>query len=151
MDAGVFLRRFVIGFSIAALVGPIGVLCIRRTSTDGRAAGCVSGLGTASADAVYGSIAACGLTVVSGFLIGQQVWLRLIGACASTFLLTLTNPMTILSSAAIFAGLGLAGMSSGFAAAGFMVAGGLLGSAAWRRSRTGWWSCLWLAPAELGR
>lgn len=162
-----FLKGLVIGFSIAAPVGPIGVLCIRRTLADGRAAGLVSGLGAATADAVYGAIAGFGLTFISGLLIGHQAWLRLAGgvflvylgvrtfsatpasegpsrtgagllrAYASTFLLTLTNPMTILSFAAIFAGLGLANaaggyaVAGGYAPAGALVAGVFLGSAAW--------------------
>ena len=74
-----FLRGLVIGFSIAAPVGPIGVLCIRRTLAEGRMSGLVSGLGAATADAIYGGIAGFGLTVVSNILISQQVWLRIIG------------------------------------------------------------------------
>ena len=73
------LRGLLIGFSIAAPVGPIGVLCIRRTLARGRASGLVSGLGAASADAVYGSVAALGLTAISTFLVDQQTWLRLVG------------------------------------------------------------------------
>src|SRR5512133_694932 len=79
MDLQLLLKGLIIGFSIAAPVGQIGVLCIRRTLIDGRAAGFVSGLGAASADAVYGSIAAFGLTVVSSFLVSQQSWFRLAG------------------------------------------------------------------------
>lgn len=161
MDAGVLLRGLVIGFSIAAPVGPIGVLCIRRTLAEGRAHGFVSGLGAATADAIYGSVAAFGLTFVSSLLVSQQTWLRLVGgaflcylgvktflarppgggaaagrgglagAYASTFFLTLTNPMTILSFAAIFAGLGLGGAAGTYAAAGVMVLGVFLGSALW--------------------
>ena len=144
MDVTFLLRGLVIGFSIAAPVGPIGALCMRRTLTEGRAFGLVSGLGAASADAIYGCIAGFGLTFVSAFLVGHQLWLRLlggaflcylgvktlltkpteegatakgktlIGAYGSTFLLTLTNPMTILSFAAVFAGLGLAGSSQDY-------------------------------------
>ncbi len=157
------LKGFIMGFSIAAPVGPIGVLCIRRTLADGRAAGFVSGLGAATADAVYGAVAGFGLTLVSSLLIGHQAWLRAAGgvflvylgvrtfsalpaaegpsrgpvgllrAYASTFLLTLTNPMTILSFAAIFAGLGLANAAGGasYYTAGALVAGVFLGSAAW--------------------
>ena len=66
MDVSLFLRGFLIGLAIAAPVGPIGVLCIRRTLADGRPVGFVSGLGAASADAVYGSVAAFGLTAISG-------------------------------------------------------------------------------------
>jgi threonine/homoserine/homoserine lactone efflux protein len=161
----VFLRGLIIGFSIAAPVGPIGLLCIRRSLADGRAAGFVSGLGAATADAAYGFVAAFGLTAISGALVAQQVWLRIIGglflcylgartltappaadaaaagaraarrgllgAYASTLLLTLTNPMTILSFAAIFAGLGLVGSTPDYAPAALMVAGVFLGSAAW--------------------
>jgi len=163
MDPTFFLRGLVIGFSIAAPVGPIGVLCIRRTLADGRASGLVSGLGAASADACYGFVAAFGLTFISSFLIDQQLWLRLIGgaflcylglrtllakpaaqtqatstrsnglaaAYSSTLFLTLTNPMTILSFMAIFAGLGIASASGDYATAATLVVGVFLGSALW--------------------
>lgn len=157
-------RGVLLGFSIAAPVGPIGVLCIRRTLAHGRAYGFVSGLGAATADMCYGAVAAFGLAFVSGFLIGEQVWIRLIGglflgylgmktlraqpssgtadapargfaaAYASTLLLTLTNPATILSFVAIFAGLGVATAASAagaYASAGLLVAGVFLGSALW--------------------
>lgn len=158
-----FLRGLAIGFSIAAPVGPIGVLCIRRTLAEGRAFGFISGLGAATADAVYGAIAGFGLTFLSGFLVREQGWLRLVGglflvylgirtfiarpttsagsgvsptggtalwaAYATTFALTLTNPMTILSFAAIFAGLGVA--TRDYASAGLLVTGVFAGSALW--------------------
>lgn len=155
------LRGLIIGFSIAAPVGPIGVLCIRRTLADGWAHGLVSGLGAASADAIYGSIAGFGLAFISSFLVSQQLWLRLVGgfflcylgvrtllakpaekvsarkegglltAYASTFILTLTNPMTIISFAAIFAGLGLAATRGNYGSAGILVLGVFTGSASW--------------------
>jgi threonine/homoserine/homoserine lactone efflux protein len=155
------LRGLIIGFSIAAPVGPIGVLCIRRTLAGGWAPGLVSGLGAASADAIYGSIAGFGLAFISNFLVSQQLWLRLVGgaflfflgirtllakpaeqassgkeggllaAYASTFFLTLTNPMTIISFAAIFAGLGLASTRANYGSAGFLVLGVFCGSASW--------------------
>jgi hypothetical protein len=78
VEWGFLIRGLIIGFSIAAPVGPIGVLCIRRTLAHGRATGFVSGLGAATADAIYGSIAGFGLTFLSGFLIGQQYGLRLV-------------------------------------------------------------------------
>jgi len=161
VDLGFFLRGLIIGFSIAAPVGPIGVLCIRRTLAEGWALGLVSGLGAATADAIYGCIAGFGLTFVSGLLISQQPWLRLvgggflcylgvktllshpaeraasatgkglIGAYISTFLLTLTNPLTMLSFAAVFAGLGVGNSSGNYATAGALVSGVFIGSAAW--------------------
>lgn len=161
METGLLLRGMILGFSIAAPVGPIGVLCMRRTLAVGRAAGLVSGLGAATADAIYGCVAGFGLTFVSNLLIGQQVWFRLVGglflcclgirtfgarpaeraasaahrgllgAYTSTFFLTLTNPLTILFFAAIFAGMGAAGAGAGYMAAGALVAGVFVGSALW--------------------
>jgi threonine/homoserine/homoserine lactone efflux protein len=155
-----FVEGVVIGFAVAAPVGPIGVLCIRRTLADGRASGFVSGLGAATADAAYGAVAALGLTFVTSLLVGAEAWLRLVGgvflvflgvrtflfrpaerptvagkgdlvgAYASTLVLTLTNPTTILSFAAIFAGLG-AGSAEGSFAALLLVPGVFLGSALW--------------------
>lgn len=157
-----FLKGLIIGFSIAAPVGPIGVLCIRRSLSAGRLTGFVSGLGAATADALYGVVAALGLTAVTNLLLEQQHWLRLGGglfllylgvatlrapppanearargaenrwaAYASTFGLTLTNPMTIISFVGIFAGIGVGGSSNGAGAACLLVAGVFLGSAAW--------------------
>lgn len=73
------LTGLVIGFSIAAPVGPINLLCLRRALTDGRRMGFVSGLGAAAADTTYGAIAAAGLTAVTAFLIGHRPWLQLFG------------------------------------------------------------------------
>ncbi|MCD6286263.1 MAG: LysE family transporter [Anaerolineae bacterium] len=161
------IRGIVIGLSIAAPVGPIGVVCIRHSLADGRAAGLVSGLGAATADTVYGAIAASGLAMISDVLVTQQFWLRLIGdlflcylgvstflaqpeqdagaadggglakAYVSTFGLTLTNPMTILSFAAIYAGLGLGGGERDLADAGTMVLGVFLGSVLWWSALSG--------------
>jgi len=160
-----FLRGLIIGFSIAAPVGPIGLLCIRRTLAYGRAIGFVSGLGAATADAAYGAVAGFGLTALSGFLVRWQTPMRLIGgvflcylgvrtflaqpasrsaeresrglsgAYLSTLGLTLTNPSTILSFVAIFAGLGLgtsgAAGSGDYVSASVLVGGVFIGSAAW--------------------
>jgi threonine/homoserine/homoserine lactone efflux protein len=79
MDDMLFVRGLIIGLSIAAPVGPIGVLCIRRTLADGHTAGLVSGLGAATADAVYGCIAGFGLTLISSLLLQQQLVLSLFG------------------------------------------------------------------------
>lgn len=82
MQAELFLRGLVIGFAIAAPVGPIGLLCIRRSLMGGFALGFATGLGAAAADGVYGAVAAFGLTAVSSFLLAQQSWLRLLGGVA---------------------------------------------------------------------
>ncbi len=161
MEWGLFLKGFAIGFSIAAPVGPIGILCIQRTLTGGNFQGLVTGLGAATADALYGFIAAFGLTFISNFLVDQSNWFRIIGglflcylgiraflrkpqeqtvsvanssnlsAYGTTFFLTLTNPMTILFFAGIFAGLGIVSESSDYASAGLMVIGVFIGSGAW--------------------
>jgi threonine/homoserine/homoserine lactone efflux protein len=76
-----FVKGIVVGIVIAVPVGPVGVMCIRRTVFEGKLAGFVSGLGAATADAVFGIIAGFGLTVVSDWLLGYQHWLRIAGAC----------------------------------------------------------------------
>ena len=161
MDFSLFVKGLIIGFSIAAPVGPIGVLCIRRTLAEGRISGFVSGMGAATADALYGCVAGFGVTYISNFLMGQQFAFRLIGALflgylgariffskpaeapskaegkglagayASTLFLTLTNPVTILAFAAIFAGLGLGNSGGDYTAGMLLVLGVFLGSAAW--------------------
>lgn len=157
------LKGVLVGIVIAVPVGPVGVLCIRRTILDGRLAGFVSGLGAATADAVFGIIAAGGLTFVSSLLFGYQDWLRLGGAgfllivgtralgakpttashgeqrdaetliadFASTFALTITNPITILAFLAIFAGIGFAGDQATLSRAATLVLGVWLGSLLW--------------------
>jgi len=79
MDLPLFGRGFVLGFSIAAVVGPIGLLCIRRTLVTGFAIGFVSGLGAATADATYAAVASFGISALAAVLIDQRLWLRLIG------------------------------------------------------------------------
>jgi threonine/homoserine/homoserine lactone efflux protein len=80
------LRGWLIGIAIAAPVGPIGVLCIRRTLTNGRLIGFLSGLGAATADMLYGAIAAFGITALQNLLLRQQVWLRLLGGAFLIYL-----------------------------------------------------------------
>jgi hypothetical protein len=75
----IFWQGIIIGFSIAAPVGPIGVLCIRHTLAHGRLSGLLSGLGAATADAFYGSVASFGLTFISMFLLRQQMWFQTAG------------------------------------------------------------------------
>jgi threonine/homoserine/homoserine lactone efflux protein len=161
MDASIFLKGLVVGFLIATPVGPIGLLCIQRTLSEGKMHGLVSGLGAATADAIYGLIAALGLTFVSNFLFKEQFWLRLfggiflcylgvrtflskpmgqassddspsyIGNYGSTFLLAFTNPITILVFAALFAGLGVVSSGIHYFSVGLSVGGVFTGSALW--------------------
>ncbi len=139
MDRFLLVKGIILGFSIAAPVGPIAILCTQRTLAQGRTAGFVSGLGAATADAVYGLIAALGVSFLTQALIDQQAWLRLFGGLfltalgtrlffkapasgegtrepaggtgllvmySTTFILTISNPMTIIAFSAVFTGLG---------------------------------------------
>ena len=151
----VLAQSFVLGLGIAMPVGPIGVLVIRRSLSDGRNIGIASGLGAASADGIYGLIATLGLGLVSSLLAGVQFYTRLIGgvfllylamtiyrarpsekaalargsnlwgAYFSTLALTLSNPATILFFFGVVAGLGVRG------SAWAIVPGFFLGSASW--------------------
>jgi threonine/homoserine/homoserine lactone efflux protein len=156
-----FVRGLILGVSIAAPVGPIGLLCIRRTLTHGRWHGLATGLGAASADAIFGLIAALGLTAVSTALADWTVPLQIVGgvlllvigvqtmrarpadkpaqvsdgtglasAYLSALALTLTNPLTIMMFAGLFAGAGLATGPSGLRGIG-LVTGVFFGSGAW--------------------
>lgn len=166
MEMSFLIKGLILGFSIAAPVGPIGVLCIRRTLSNGILSGLLSGLGTATADAVYGCIAAFGVTFISSFLLDNQFYLHLIGglfllylgystfkslpaeadvevkdeslldAYTSAFFLTLTNPMTIMSFSAVFAGLGV-GETGSYFQASLLVLGVFLGSMLWWSALSG--------------
>ena len=164
MEIRYLLKGLIVGFVIAVPIGPIGILCARRTLTQGRMAGFVSGMGAATADVFYGFIAAFGLAFISDILLSYQFWLRLAGGAflcflgirtfiekpeikslfsmlrkkkrhagmyTSTFFLTLMNPMTIFSLAAVFAGLGLAGAKGDILSALILVLGVFLGSVLW--------------------
>ncbi|UJW73911.1 LysE family translocator [Rhizobium sp. SL42] len=160
MDAVVFGKGLVLGVAIAAPLGPIGALCINRTLERGFWAGVAGGLGTALADGAYASLAAAGFTAMGGLLAFIELPLQILGGLfllylgligikprgavvaarvearglltttAATFLLTIANPATILSFAAIFAGLGLAAGEGGLSAA-LLVAGVFIGSLGW--------------------
>ncbi|MEZ4642867.1 MAG: LysE family transporter [Chloroflexota bacterium] len=168
METRMFVQGLLFGLAVAAPVGPIGLLCMQRSLNNGRLAGFLSGLGAATADAIYGSMAAFGLSLVTGFLVAQQGWLRLIGGLfiiylglrtimaqraqqavavpmqadvagtgnlagmyLSTLLLTLSNPMTILSFTAVFAGFGFGSGVNDAGTAVALVSGVFTGSALW--------------------
>ncbi len=161
MLASILLKGVVIGFSLAAPIGPVGMMCIRRTLAHGHLRGFVSGLGAATADAVYALVAAFGITLISNFILQHEYAIRLIGgillillglrtlakhpvekngktglnghasAYVTMFLLTFTNPMTLFAFAVVFAGMGAGSVVGDTLKASFLVAGVFLGSALW--------------------
>ncbi len=166
MLSSYFLKGLIIGFMVAVPVGPINVLCVRRTLVHGRLVGLISGLGAAAADTLFGSIAAFGLIFVAGVMMEERIWLSFVGGgllvviglrtlltasateparapdptslagdFTSTFFLTLTNPITILSFLAIFAAFGIQADEAVDASDWLLLLGVFLGS-------TGWWVLL---------
>lgn len=155
-----FAKGLLFGFLLAATVGPMWVLCFRRTVEHGALAGLATGMGIAVADGLYGAVAAFGLTAISSVLLRYSFWIGLVGGVfllylgvktllsrpelqesnsnsaglaqgfLSTLGLTLANPPTILAFVAIFASLGLAS-NSDYVAASLVVLGVFLGSASW--------------------
>ncbi len=163
IDPFLFAKGFALGVAIAAPVGPIGILCIRRTLVYGRAHGAMTGIGAALGDGVYGIIAAFGMVALGHWLISLKTPLHLIGAVAiaafgvntlltagrareevdngrsiagassaalSSFLLTLTNPMTVVSFITAFTAIGLPDALS-FGNGAVLVGGVIAGSLAW--------------------
>ena len=160
--SSLLIRGFVLGFVVAASPGPIFFLCLRRTLARGWLIGLVSGLGVATADGLYAGLAAFGIGAVTSVLVGERLWLTLIGgialvllgirtvvsrpkndhpaaaldraglalAYASTLGLTITNPATIISFAALVASLGI-GTGDGYLTPALVVIGVFVGSATW--------------------
>ena len=155
----ILLKGIAVGIIIAVPVGPVGVMCVRRTIFASKLAGFVSGLGAATADAIFGCIAAFGLTFISDWLFDYQQELRIAGAAyllwvggsalfappeitprsrrraefrdfLSTFALTLTNPITIVAFLAIFSAILASGKATPDRAA-ILVLGVWLGSLLW--------------------
>lgn len=161
MYPAIIIKGFGIGFGIAAAVGPISLLCIRNTLHHGQMAGLAIGLGAAIADAVYGFIAAFGLTVVSDLLLAHQSLLRFVGGLfliylggkslfaktdikaatlekhgllntvIGTFFLTMANPLTIMMFLAIFTSLGFTDENTNYMAASVLVASIFVGALTW--------------------
>ena len=160
MEFTFFLKGIIIGFAMAVPIGPIGIICIRKTLTEGKLRGLIIGFGAATADLLYGCVAAFGLTVISNTLFNERLWIRLVGGALLFFLgvrtfrahpadpnipvngngilrsylttvfLTLTNPLTIFAFIAVFAALGLGNGLSYFSAS-TLVAGVFTGSCLW--------------------
>jgi threonine/homoserine/homoserine lactone efflux protein len=160
MEPIFFLKGLIIGFAMAVPIGPIGIMCIRKTLAEGHTRGLIIGLGAATADSLYGIIAAFGLTFISDMITGQHFWVSLVGgglllflgirtfrakrkvpaipsdnkgmlgSYISAFLLALTNPMTIFAFVAVFAAFGL-GYRLFFISACILVLGVFTGSCLW--------------------
>lgn len=161
MEIFYIIQGMLIGVVVSVPVGPLGLLCINRSLMLGAVAGLASGMGVATADALAAGIAALGISLVSDFLLAYQFLLRLVGgiflcvlgyrifrteaasnlpalspngllsAYATTFFLTFTNPVTILSFIAIYAGWHVPSLHGHYLAALFLMAGVFLGSALW--------------------
>jgi len=155
------------GLAIAVPVGPVNVLCASRTLRKGRASGLMSGLGAATADTLYGSIAGFSITFLIEFLMREEFWIRVIGGMllmaigvlyfrkpgqaidagdeagashsdfVSTLLLTLTNPTTVLTFLAILAALGMGAQPHWWLT--FLLVGGIFAGSML------WWTVLVLA------
>jgi len=156
-----FLKGIVAGIIIAAPVGPIALICVRRTLHKGERSGFISGLEAATADTIYGLVAAFSLSMASNYITEAKVELRFIGAVImivlgirtffakvpantknvdqstswrdflTTLFLTLTNPITIIAFGLAFAILGLDVQHRNFLASIFITLGVFVGSAIW--------------------
>jgi threonine/homoserine/homoserine lactone efflux protein len=160
MELTIFLKGIFIGFVLAVPIGPIGIMCIRKTLNEGRLRGLIIGLGAATADLLYGCVAAFGFTFISNALVSQRIIIRLIGGTLllylgvktyrkppanpaiplnnssilrsyiTAFMITITNPLSIFVFIAVFAALGL-GSDLGNFSASVLVAGVFIGSCLW--------------------
>ncbi len=164
MSDYLFLRGVAIGFAIAAPIGPVGLLCIRKALADGRLAAFVAGLGAALADTFFGAVVGLGLGAVSHFIADHTTWLKIVGGLfmlglgihtwraaasdmdmesdpdsgpgmakdfLSTFVITITNPGTILGVIGVFAALGASAKPQGVEDQALLVGGIFSGSALW--------------------
>jgi len=160
MEPIFFLKGLIIGFGMAVPIGPLGIMCIRKTLAEGHSRGLMIGIGAATADSLYSSVAAFGLTFISDVIASQYFWLRLVGGAlllylgirtfrakrkdptipvinkrllesyVSAFLLALTNPVTFFAFVAVFAAFGL-GHKLNVISACIIVIGVFTGSCLW--------------------
>ena len=160
MEPIFFIKGLIIGFAMAVPIGPVGILCIRKTLAEGHSRGMIIGLGAATADSFYGSMAAFGLTFISDAIHSQQFWFRLVGGVLlfffgirtfyakrktaivpsdnrgllrsyfSAFFLVLTNPVTVFAFIAVFAAFGI-GDTLTIVSASILVSGVFVGSYLW--------------------
>lgn len=153
MDLSLFFKGFLVGVIISAPIGPVGALCIQRTMNRGKLSGILSGFGAAAGDSIFALIAVFGLSYISGLLNDKEAWFRIIGGiillyfglrvylskpgdCSeqenkanhfgtfgSAFLLTISNPLVILSIVAIFAVLGIVNPSFNYPSTALLIIG----------------------------
>ena len=173
MIVNLLIKGCGIGVSMAMPVGPIGLLCIRHSLVRGMKYGLAAGMGAAFADAFYGLVAGFGITVITTLLKHYELWLRLVGIAFlwylaittffskpkekeldveasglwsiffSTFFLTLVNPLTIVSFAGLYTGLGVSLIENVFETF-FITFGIFIGSAFW-------WLVLCSGVSQLGK
>jgi len=160
MELLYFIKGLIIGFAMAVPIGPVGIMCIRKTLAEGHSRGLIIGIGAATADSLYGSMAAFGLTLISDAITAHQFWLRLVGGGVLLFLgvrtyyaqpkdprihfestgvlrsyfyaffLVMTNPLTVFAFIAVFAAFGL-GHTLNVISASILVVGVFSGSSIW--------------------
>lgn len=153
MDISLFFKGFLVGLIISAPIGPVGALCVQRTMNNGRLSGIISGIGAAVGDSIFAIIAAFGLTFISAFLDEKEAWIKIVGGvillyfglrvylskprdCSgqenevnhfgtfgSALLLTLSNPLVILSIIAVFAILGIVNPTASYPSTALLVLG----------------------------
>ena len=161
MDIVLFIKGIVAGFIIAAPVGPVGILCVQRTLSHGFVIGLAPGVGGAVADTIFGAVAAFGLTFIADILIRHETEMRLgggilllilgihgclkkvshvsappsvrgaAGDAISCFMLTITNPITILTFSPVFLAVGAVVAKDDQPAAWTLILGVLVGSCLW--------------------
>lgn len=158
MDISFFFKGILVGIIISAPIGPVGALCIQRTMNRGRLCGILSGIGAAIGDSIFAAIAVFGLTFISGFLNDKEAWFRIAGGvillyfglrvylskpqdCSaangevnhfgiigSAFLLTISNPLVILSIIAVFAVLGIVDPTASYISTALLILGVFTGA-----------------------
>ncbi len=153
MDISFFFKGFLVGIIISAPIGPVGALCIQRTMNNGKLSGILSGIGSAVGDSIFAVIAIFGLSFISGFLDEKEAWFRIgggiillyfglrvylskpqdfskknnevnhFGTIGSALLLTISNPLVILSIIAVFAVLGIVNPTSSYPSTVLLILG----------------------------
>ena len=166
----VVIGGLLIGLVVAAPIGAVNLVCIRRTLSFGQFNGFLSGLGAALGDSMFAVVAAFGLSAISDLVLRYEAWIKMPGGLllvalgahtyyadppplvdrrdkcngtpagtddlphtiASTFLLTVTNPATLVAFTAIIAGAANdLGYRHSAAGAGLLVASVFAGSSLW--------------------